>query len=73
MQFSMQEMMEKDPLPTSDEAGKNGYFTKCVDQYMRVENGFKSLYCRAIKIMHARDFLAEFLATFMLVVRGTVH
>lgn len=63
-------MSEKDPLLSSHSASNNG-FSKYVNQYQRVEDGIKTLYRKAISKIHAREFLAEFLATFILVVRGT--
>jgi hypothetical protein len=44
-------------------------FVNIVRQYQRLVNAAKTYYCKFIHVIHARDFLAEFLGTFVLVVR----
>lgn len=68
----MNGMSEKDPLLASPPASSNG-MTKYINQYKRVEDGSKAFYRKAIRSIYAREFLAEFLATFILVVRNGLH
>ena len=65
-------MNDREPLPSSSEDKKCGCFVKLVDIYSSIENRFKKHYCKVIRTLHGRDFLAEFLATFVLVVSGTI-
>jgi hypothetical protein len=44
-------------------------FGKILQQYQQLVDTTKTYYCKFIHIIHARDFLAEFLGTFILVVR----
>ena len=56
-------MSEKKPLPLSS------FFTKVIVQKQQAEDKLKSSYARLIRLLHAREFMAELLATFILVVR----
>ena len=61
-------MSEETSSPPSDSK-----ISKHVARYQRFEDSAKSLYRKAIMKLHARDFLAEFLGTFVLVVRYHTH
>lgn len=61
----MQVVTDRDTVPSPFEGNTCWKF---VHIYMSVENRLKKKYSKVIKTLHARDFLAEFLATFVLVV-----
>ena len=47
----------------------NRYEKTAFAKVMEVENRVKSYYIRGMRFLRAREFMAEFLATFLLVVR----
>lgn len=65
----MSSMSEKDPLLYSTSASIANFVSKAVFHVKRTEAVIKNHYSKAIRVIHARKFLAEFLATFILVVR----
>lgn len=62
-------MSEKEPLLLSSSSLGPSVLTKMAIEEQKVEYSIKSAYSKAIRFIHARHFLAEMLATFILVVR----
>lgn len=65
-------MADKAPIVYTEYSTKSNKFSRCIN---KVEDSIELLniyYAKAIRHIHARQFLAEFLATFVLVVRELV-
>ena len=61
-------MSEKEPLLLSSSSLGPGPVSKVLMEIKRVEGMVKSAYIKAVRLIYARDFMAELLATFILVV-----
>ena len=62
-------MSETEPLSLSSSFYGSSAFKKVIVQKQQAEDKVKSSYARLINFLHAREFMAELLATFILVVR----
>lgn len=63
-------MSDKKP---STSASDGNALSKIKSSLQKVEAKIKAYYIKAIKLIHARHFMAEFLATFILVVSNVVQ
>lgn len=68
-------MADKAPIVYTEYSTKSNKFSRILRCINKVEDSielFNIYYAKAIRHIHARQFLAEFLATFVLVVRELV-
>lgn len=61
------------PSAQSTTSKSNGWFQRCIESGHGASTRLKMLNSKVIRFIHARDFLAEFLATFVLVVSLLPH